>query len=125
VISQIDSRRAQLAGAIFLYVVAMAFEGFWLAGAYFFSDGRDEAVQAAIIVWWCAFAAVIFLWRLPGITIVASAASVIARMIWVWPRYLQMRTAEALLFHGLPDLVLIAASCFALRLRLRISNTAN
>jgi hypothetical protein len=61
VISQIDSRRAQLAGAIFLYVVAMAFEGFWLAGAYFFSDGRDEAVQAAIIVWWCAFAAVIFL----------------------------------------------------------------
>jgi hypothetical protein len=94
VLSQLDSLRTRRTGAILVYILAMGFEGFWLAGADFFSDGRDEAVQSAIVLWWCVCAAVIFLWRLPAITIVASATSLIARMIWVWPKYLQIGTAE-------------------------------
>lgn len=111
--------------ATFAYIVAMGFEGFWLAGAVFFSNGRDGAVQAAVVLWWSLSLAAICLWRLPSVTIFFSAASLIARTIWVWPEYLHMRTANAILFGAGPDLILIAASCAALRLRLRISNLSN
>jgi len=36
-------------------ILVLAFQGFWLAGAYFFSDGRDVSVQMAIGLWWVAF----------------------------------------------------------------------
>jgi hypothetical protein len=101
--------------AIVIYVLALGFEGFWIAGANFFSNGRDASLQSAIVLWWCVFVAIVFLWRLPGITMVASAASLIARMIWVWPTYLQIKAPGALLFGAAPDLVLIAASWLALR----------
>jgi hypothetical protein len=95
----------------------MGFEGFWLAGADLFSDGRGETLQTAIVLWWCVFLAVLFLWRFPGITMVASTVNLIAGMIWVWPGYLQLRTASAFLFGAGPDLALIAASWLALSRR--------
>jgi hypothetical protein len=123
-VSSRDTQRvgAMLVASILIYVLAAGFEGFWLAGADFFSDGHDAAVQAAIGVWWGVLLAAIFLWRLPAITIVASAASLIARAIWIWPKYLRIGTAAALLFGGTPDLAMIAASCGALAIRFRISN---
>jgi len=101
----------------YFFSILLGFEGFWIAGANFFSDGRDGAVQAAIGAWWRAFFAVAFLWRLPAVTMTASAANLIARMVWVWPRYLQIKTLGAFMFGVTPDAVLIAASWLALNQR--------
>ena len=40
---------------IVVSILVLAFQGFWLTGAYFFSDGRDVSVQMAIGLWWVAF----------------------------------------------------------------------
>ena len=106
--------------AVMAYVSAVLFEGFWVAGATFFSDGRDSAVNAAVLTWWGLALSVLVLWRLPAIAILASVLNLIIRMFWTWPGTSGPATAEVLFLRHLPDLVLIAAAIFALRTKAKV-----
>jgi len=106
--------------AVIAYVSVVLFEGFWVAGAAFFSDGRDPAVNTAVLIWWGLFLSTLVLWPLPAIALVASLLNLLTRMFWAWPGTSGPATAAVLFLRHLPDLLLIAAAIVAMRTKARM-----
>ncbi len=105
------------ASLIAVSILILMFEGFWLMGAYFFSDGRDPSVQTAIVLWCGAFFGAVLLWWLPILSALIFLLYSIARTAWAWPAWLHRTGVPAFLFNAAPDAVLIAVAMFAWRLR--------
>ena len=73
------------------------------------------------------------MWRLPSVAFVISIVSLVARLVWLRPWYLELvgakdpqaweRGMTAFMLHGVPDLVLISASLAALKLKPPVSHS--
>jgi hypothetical protein len=106
---------------VLIYFLAVAFQGFWLAGAFFFSDGRDSLINTSIFAWWCVFAALFVLWRWPVIAILASLFNFVMgsmdtwRTITGWRGLAGFYPVRAFIFMLGPDLIIVAAAFLALR----------
>ncbi len=109
--------RPRLRAMAAAYVSAVLFEGFWIAGATFFSDGRDVAVNTAVLTWWCLFMSVLIFWRLPAIAVVASILNLVIRIFWAWPSSAGLATATVFFLRYLSDFVLIASAIVGTRFK--------
>jgi hypothetical protein len=116
-----DSRPAALlenttvAVAILVYIGALAFQGYWTAGADFFSTGANVLVNTAIFAWWCVFLALFVLWRWPAIGVLTALFNLIIRMKWAWPAMRRTDTPEEILVQHGSDLLILGASIIVLR----------
>ena len=111
----ISIRSGSRLALVALSILALAWEGFWLAGANFFSDGRDSAVQAAIVVWWLTFGAACLLSRWPLLVCVTFTFNLVARMLWAWPHNLRPASLYFFVFLGSPDAIVIVVAALASR----------
>jgi len=102
-----------------VYLSAVLFEGFWIAGADFFSSGNDVPVNTAILTWWGLFLSLLIMWRLPAIAVIASVLNLVIRIFWAWPGSAGPAPVMALFVRYLPDFVLIVAAVVALQFKPR------
>jgi hypothetical protein len=86
------------------------------------SDGRDHTVNIAVDASWVPWVGLLFLWRLPMITLLVAVCNATVRLS-TWPGIHQGDTAEKIVLIYAADAAMVGASYISMKCSRELSKT--